>query len=444
MRSLEHTAVFQKVTATLMAVVLTFVTTPMISDVRVEAAKTVEELQQELSDLQKDKTALTAELNKLGDSISDEEEKLESYKVVMANVKDQIAVYQQQIDAVNLQISEKNNAIAAKNQEIKKTNQEIAEKEKQAEATNEQFKERLTAMYVSSGDSSVLSILFGAESFSDFLTRAEVMKNIADSDNALMEQLIAQKEELQSLKKELEASKAEIEEEKAEIEKKKADIVALQANVQAKSAEYNDLISESKSIISNLEAKEEKTQANIDALKKEDDYIRQMILAAQKPPKKEESSTGGSSSSSSGSTSSGGYIWPVPNYSYVSTEFNTAGSLWTSGYHSGMDLAAPGGSYIYACRGGTVTIAKDGWDVGYKWANGGYGNYIVIDHGDGYQTLYAHLQKGGVKVTAGQYVSPGQLIGLVGTTGNSTGNHLHLEVRYQGVCQNPRKFVKEP
>jgi septal ring factor EnvC (AmiA/AmiB activator) len=450
----------KKVLACVIALIVLTVTIPIASPVKVKAAS-VSDLQNQLNQLQKDKSSLTSQLDKLGDSISDEEEKLEGYKEVMANIKEQLDLYQQQIDAVNLQIDEKNAAIEEKNKEIEKTNTEISEKEKTLEETDELFKERLAANYVNSSSSSTLSLLFGAQSFSDFLTRVEVIKNIAEKDSDLMDELTRQKAELQSLKDDLEATKKEIENEKAEIEKKKADIVTLKANVQTKSDEYNGLISESKSLISSLNAKQGSLQENIAALDQENAYIQQQIEQAQQQQQKPTNPDGGSSgnggdngSSGGGNSGSGGnggggassagYIWPVPNYSYVSTEFGASGNLWGGNNHNGMDIAAPGGSSIYACRGGTVVIAKDGCAVGDRWANGGYGNYVVIDHGDGYQTLYAHMRQGSVNVRAGQTVSQGQLIGLVGTTGNSTGNHCHLEVRKNGVRVNPRNYVTEP
>ena len=461
MEQLSKRSKAKRILACAVALIVLTVTIPIASPAKEVKAASISDLQSQLNQLQKDKSSLTSQLDALGNSISDEEEKLEGYKEVMANIKEQLDLYQQQIDAVNLQIDEKNAAIEEKNQEIEKTNAEISEKEKTLEETDELFKERLAANYVNSSSSSTLSLLFGAQSFSDFLTRVEVIKNIAEKDSDLMDELTKQKAELQSLKDDLETTKEEIEDEKAEIEKKKADIVTLQANVEARSDEYDSLISQSKTLISNLNAQQSSVEDNIAALEAENDYIQQQIEQAQQaqqtPPASDSGSSGSSGSgSSSGSSDSGsgggassaGYIWPVPNYSYVSCEFGSGGNLWGGNNHNGMDIAAPGGNSILACKGGTVIIAKDGnaavQDGGYRWANGGYGNYVVIDHGNGIQTLYAHMRQGSVNVSAGQTVSQGQLIGLVGTTGNSTGNHCHLEVRKNGVRVNPRGYVTEP
>lgn len=120
------------------------------------------------------------------------------------------------------------------------------------------------------------------------------------------------------------------------------------------------------------------------------------------------------------------YAFPLQSYSYVSSEY---GARWGT-THTGIDLAAPAGTHIYSWRSGTVTFA--GW-------SGGYGNFIIVDHGDGFVTRYAHCSK--IAVTKGQTVSQGQVIGYVGTTGNSTGNHLHFEVKVNGNFVNPRNYL---
>lgn len=120
------------------------------------------------------------------------------------------------------------------------------------------------------------------------------------------------------------------------------------------------------------------------------------------------------------------YAFPLKSYSYVSSEY---GSRWGT-THTGIDLAAPAGTHIYSWRSGTVTFA--GW-------SGGYGNFIIVDHGDGFVTRYAHCSK--IAVTKGQTVSQGQVIGYVGTTGNSTGNHLHFEIKVNGNFVNPRNYL---
>lgn len=120
------------------------------------------------------------------------------------------------------------------------------------------------------------------------------------------------------------------------------------------------------------------------------------------------------------------YAFPLKSYSYVSSEY---GSRWGT-THTGIDFAAPAGTHIYSWRSGTVTFA--GW-------SGGYGNFIIVDHGDGFVTRYAHCSK--IAVTKGQTVSQGQVIGYVGTTGNSTGNHLHFEVKVNGNFVNPKNYL---
>ena len=120
---------------------------------------------------------------------------------------------------------------------------------------------------------------------------------------------------------------------------------------------------------------------------------------------------------------------PLTGKFKVTCEYKRKGN-WLAGFHTGIDLAAPAGTHIYSWRSGTVTFA--GW-------SGGYGNFIIVDHGDGFVTRYAHCSK--IAVTKGQTVSQGQVIGYVGTTGNSTGNHLHFEVKVNGNFVNPRNYL---
>lgn len=153
---------------------------------------------------------------------------------------------------------------------------------------------------------------------------------------------------------------------------------------------------------------------------KEEQERRAAQVAAQKK-KQQVTSRSGSSLPRVSS-----YAFPLKSYSYVSSEY---GARWGT-THTGIDLAAPAGTHIYSWKSGTVTFA--GW-------SGGYGNFIIVDHGDGFVTRYAHCSK--IAVTKGQTVSQGQVIGYVGTTGNSTGNHLHFEVQVNGRFVNPRNYL---
>ena len=160
--------------------------------------------------------------------------------------------------------------------------------------------------------------------------------------------------------------------------------------------------------------------ANVKTEKEKEEQERKAAQEAAKRKKYQVTSRGSSLPRVSS------YAFPLKSYSYVSSEY---GPRWGT-THTGIDLAAPAGTHIYSWRSGTVTFA--GW-------SGGYGNFIIVDHGDGFVTRYAHCSK--IAVTKGQTVSQGQVIGYVGTTGNSTGNHLHFEVKVNGNFVNPRNYL---
>lgn len=134
-----------------------------------------------------------------------------------------------------------------------------------------------------------------------------------------------------------------------------------------------------------------------------------------------------------GSASAKGFLWPAPSCHYVSSPYG-----WrSSGWHNGMDLTRGGGGAlgtpVIASRSGRVEVVQR--------SNSGYGNMVLINHGDGYKTRYGHMVSGSITVSVGEYVEAGQTIGKVGSTGNSTGPHLHFEVIYNGETQNPKNYI---
>ena len=405
-------------------------------------AKTQSELEAELAALREQKESIDSQISSLSNDIDKEEETLNSYIDAAANVFEQISLYDKQIESLNQEIEAKNKEIEAKNKEIEAKLVEIQQKEEEHEKSNEKFKERLSAMYISSGSNSFLNALFGSSSFSDMLTQTQVLKNISKADKELMEKLLAQKKELEQMKADLEVQKSDIEKAKAQIESKKSEVEEVKAVQVEKQKELESLQQKSKEIIAAKEAQQSQLQNQSEDLMGDEAIIRDLIAKAEaeanKPqPPTDGGSTGGDSSSGGGSTSpeipnSNGWLWPVGGYNWVS-----------QGYHSGhtaIDIAAAQGTDIYASRAGTVIFA------GYGSASNGfnrYGNVILLRHDNGYYTLYAHCHY--LNVSTGQTVSQGQVIGGVGNTGESFGNHLHFEVRdgVQGNRLNPLNFVSK-
>ena len=245
-----------------------------------------------------------------------------------------------------------------------------------------------------------------------------------------MDNMKAAKADLESDKAQLESDKQELVEQRTQLQSQKADLDAQNSQMRAKQSELNSSISAAQLSAADAQKAQQAAQAaiesdemNYEAVKKE---IQKQIAAA---------------ASSKPQLSFTGFICPVKSYSRISSEYgwrkNPVSGI--NKLHAGIDIAAAGGTPIYAAASGYVQVAG--------WSSGGYGNYVIIYHGkmsDGvaYTTLYGHMKA--VATTAGKYVQQGELIGYVGSTGNSTGNHLHLEVWKGGSkanAVNPRGYI---
>ena len=260
-------------------------------------------------------------------------------------------------------------------------------------------------------DSGAVAMITSAQNLYDLLTFSTTLQQISQKDTDVLEEMNAQKAQLEEEKKELEQAMAELESAKAALEEKSGQ---LSANIQAQDA-----------AISKLDA-DAKAQEQVVAEKQK---LADEAEAAYEQWVKQNASSG------SGECAEG-FIWPLPSAGRVTTEFGA--NQWVNGVfssgHKGIDIAIAGGTPIYAAHNGTV-VATTG--------HSSYGNVVMIDNGDGISTLYAHMQ-GPAIVGVGSTVTQGQVIGYVGSTGNSSGNHLHFEVRVNGVRQNPRNYISPP
>ena len=350
-------------------------------------------------------------------------------------------VLRQEIILIDEQIAIHEDIIAAKAVEL-----EAAKADEKLQY--ERYRKRMRAME-ENGELSYASILFNASSFTDLLSKFDFISEIMDYDNTLEKELIAARENVEAVKAEYEAALAEYEIRKAELEAKKAE---LEAEIQA----AYELIAGLEADIARFaqedavnEAAEYQVQKEIDdmiaELRRQEEAARQAALAAQAAAQAAAQSAGGgggmTSSTSTGSNgyigaaaavgATGKYIWPTPASYTITSPFGYRihPIFKTQKYHSGIDIGAPSGAQILAADSGTVTIAQ---------YSSSYGNYVVINHGDGNTTLYAHQSS--MAVSAGQSVSQGQVIGYVGSTGWSTGPHLHYEITQNGERVNPSSF----
>ena len=331
-------------------------------------------------------------------------------------LKKQISAISGDISAIERQIALLDNQIEAQEEELAVQEEllehltvlidektiELADSENRQAAQYERMKERIRFM-AEHGNASYLSILLSADSFSDFLNRWEVVSQISVRDEQLFEELKAIRDRVTVEKQELETTKQEAEALKAQMEGNKADLESQRAAQEKKHKEAED-------------AKNAANTAYANMIEREDELMEQYKkaaaeLAAQK------TYVGGT------------FMWPLPAANNVVTcKWGMRTHPVTKKYklHTGIDLRASKGTKIYAANAGTVTTA------GY---NSAYGYYVVISHGGGVATLYAHMSK--MAVSKGQKVSQGTIIGYVGSTGYSTGPHLHFEVIKNGDYVNP-------
>lgn len=340
------------------------------------------------------------------------------------NVKSQNNTAKSELDSVNTQIfsiQDEIDALEAKTNELSesivKKEAEITTKENEIKDKEELLKKRMISLY-KGGGTSYLDVVFGNNNYVDMISSMEIVSEIADADTKLIEELGNEKKEIETSKSELVTQKQEVETSKKEKDEKKANLTAIQASKQA--------------VVAKLTTEEQAKVKAVDEANKELDSIqneirRQAAAAAAAANKK-------ASSNDSKIYTGGKFTWPCPSYSYISSYFGNRESPGGIGStnHKGMDMASANGSDILAASDGIVTVAQYGY-------NGGFGNYMIIYHGNNLSTLYAHCSS--LSVSSGQTVSAGQRIGSVGSTGKSTGAHLHFGVICNGSYVNPASYL---
>ena len=364
--------------------------------------------QADIDALKNDAQSLTAqrkELEKKLDALADDKSKVLQKKNLLDQ---QIANTASQIKNVEAQIADYEQLIV-------QSEEELADAQAREEAQYELFCRRVRAME-EQGTVSYWSVLFKANSFTDLLSRLDIINEIMDSDQRIIDQLEALQEEVSQRKAGLEENKAQSESAKAELESKKSELGKQRADAIALVNQINDNENEYEATLDELDKEEERIQARIVALSKQ--------LAAQQAAQGKPSKT-----------NPGGYIWPVDSRYITSTMGgrNSPGGIGSTN-HKGTDIGRVGyTSSIYAAKAGTVIVSQ---------YSSSYGNYVVISHGSGNTTLYAHMSSR--KVEVGQYVEQGAVIGITGSTGHSTGPHLHFEVTENGVRVNPLSHGAKP
>ena len=362
--------------------------------------------QSEIDALKKEQQASQAKQEELKDQLAEAEAQ-------QAAAQEKRQLLTQQLNAINAEIANVDAQISYYDGEIAQKEEERKEAEAREAEQYELFCQRVRMME-EQGTVSYWSILFNAEDFSDLLDRIADVDAVMAYDNEVMDQLIATREELERLQADLESARAEEqaakeqqEAKKAEQQAKVAEAQALLDQINADVAEVNRQLDAEDAAAANLQAEIAKKQKQLEEERKQQNVTL--------PP------TGS------------GYQWPLPSSCLTLTSAFGYRIHPISGQphsHTGIDVSAARGTPIYAAKGGQVIMSEYG--SGVNWS---YGNFVVIDHGDGTTTLYAHMSSRAV--SEGQMVTQGQTIGYVGNTGNSKGNHLHLEVRVNGQRVDP-------
>lgn len=388
-------------------------------------ATTTSEYDAQISEVkakQEQNEAEAAELNARLDALRSETADAEAYQ---ATLVEQIQNYQESIDLARARIDELNNSISALEDEIEKADAEYAD-------TLEQLKVRLSALYKAGGDLTTLQILLDSTSLYDFSIRSEAMESVTRHDKQLMEQIKEYMLLTQEQRDELKVQKEELADQKKDLESKQADLQVMEEEnarlieeLQIQSAEAEDLIAENEAesaeYLSQLETLID--QRSEQAAREEEE--RQQALQNQQNQSGGSSGSGSNNDSSVLNTGSLSFSWPLAGYGYESIT-----QYYGNNGHRGLDIGIPYGTPIYASESGQVISAE------YHWS---WGNNVLIWHNDTYSTRYAHCSS--LAVSAGEYVQKGQVIGYAGSTGNSTGNHLHFEVYQNGDRVNPSNFV---
>ena len=381
--------------------------------------------QAEIDDLQKKLDALEQQAQEQQDVINDLTSQKARFITRKLALDNKIEINRQMIELIGEQIEIYDEIIAEKQAELDKA----LEKET---AQTELLRSRIRAMEENS-TYSYASFIFDSSSVTELLSRIGDVNDIMHYDKTLEEEYMAAREDVESIKKSYEEARHEQE--------------LLQKELDTKQAELDAQVEAAYTMIAVIETLSDDAQAEYDAIAEEEAKAEETLQEAIRKRAAEQAkynqnnnsnNGGGGNSGGSGGNSGGGSAtslsnlqWPVPSCTLITSRFGyrVAPTTGASTYHGGLDIGAGMGASIVAAGAG---------DVIYAGANGGYGNCVMIDHGNGVVTVYAHMSS--IGVSYGQYVTAGQYVGAVGSTGVSTGPHCHFEIRINGAQTDPAAY----
>lgn len=369
----------------------------------------IEQKQQEIKEAERQKNQLKTGLTDVQAMIED-----------LERSKNSLAAYVSQLDGnlaeIQAKISELSELIAQKEEEIVQTEAEIEQALAREQAQYEAMKGRIKSIY-ERGDNFYIETLLSAKSFGDMLNQAEYIKKLADSDKRTFDKYQAAREYTQVCKAQLESEQELLDEAKKNVEAEQKSLEGLIAEKEAEISTYEADINNREQLVKEYEAEIAAQNEEIKALESAAKALQKQLEQAGKKK-----------------TYDGGmFAWPAPSYTRISDDYGNRmhPTLHVEKFHNGVDMAAPGGSPILAAYNGTVIAAS---------YSSSMGNYIMIDHGDNLYTIYMHASA--LYVSQGTEVVKGQKIAAVGTTGRSTGNHLHFGVRLNGNYVSPWNYLK--
>lgn len=364
---------------------------------------------------QADINALKADAAALNNRKKELEKELDALAADKSKALERKRLLDQRVDNTAAQIRNVESQIEDYNGLIDQAEADLADAQQREAAKYELFCKRVREME-EQGNVTYWSVLFKAESFSDLLGRLDIINEIMDADQRVIDQL--------------KALQAEIEVKKADLEVAKADSEAAKAELLVKKSELDKQREEAIALVNEIRGNESKYKSTLNALDAEEEKIQADIVKKSRELAAQEAAKGKNSKSNPG-----GYIWPVDSRYITSTVGGrTSPGGVGSTNHKGTDIGRVGyTSSIYAAKAGTVIVSE--------YSNS-YGHYVVISHGSGNTTLYGHMSSR--KVSVGQTVKQGDVIGITGSTGNSTGPHLHFEITENGVRINPLSHGAEP
>lgn len=375
---------------------------------------------EDLQNAQDEKDNMEDQLSDIKDQKEDLEEAKDELSDYVVELDGQLMTLQETLEALEEKIAEKEQAVAQIQQQLKQAEENEANQ-------YASMKQRIQFMY-EKGDQTYLALLFEAEDLSDMLNKAEYIEEISGYDRDMLTQYQETKESISSLKTQLETEEENLLAAKEEASEKEGEMSDLIDQKQEQIEDYESDISNKEEAIKEYEAEIAAQNATIAALENK-------IAQAEEQQRQQDVSgndTGETSSTTTYTYSGGTFCWPAPSYTRISDDYGWRihPTLGVEQFHNGVDMAAPGGSPILAAESGVVVAAAYSSTMG---------NYVMIHHGNGLYTIYMHASA--LYVSAGQTVTRGEQIAAVGSTGRSTGNHLHFSVRLNGSYVSPWSYL---